>query len=90
MGSCGYTDSGEENRSFTGFISDFWNMTPHGDHSSFSSKQKSLHIETLQMSLHPPFTTSLHKGQKGKRSPQKKLPNTAMAKRSSPGTLITS
>lgn len=74
MGSCGYTDSGEENHSFTDFISYFWNMRPHGHHSSFRSKQKSLHIEALKMSIQPPFTTSLHKGQKGKRTPRRNCP----------------
>lgn len=65
-------------------------MRPHHRHSSFCSKQKSLHVETPEMPLHPPFTTSLHKGQKGKRSTQKKLPNTAMTKLSSPDIPSTS
>lgn len=82
----GYIDSGEENHSFTESLF----QRSHGHHSLFSSKQNSLHMETLQIPLHPLLTTTLfHKGQKGKRSPQNKLPNTGMAKLSSPGTLHT-
>lgn len=71
-------------------ISEFWGMRPHGHQHLFPSKQNSLHVETLEILVHPLFTTSvLNKGQKGKRRHQNELSDMGTAKLSSPGSLST-